>query len=78
MMQGADKQNVDTAMKLGANHKMGPLELGDFIGLDVILAIMQTLHKGLKDDKYRPCPLIEHMVEVGKLGRKAKQGFYTY
>jgi 3-hydroxybutyryl-CoA dehydrogenase len=78
VMQGADKQNVDTAMKLGANHKMGPLELGDFIGLDVILAIMQTLHKGLKDDKYRPCPLIEHMVEAGKLGRKAKQGFYTY
>ena len=78
VMQGADKESVDTAMKLGANHRMGPLELGDFIGLDVILAIMQTLHKGLKDDKYRPCPLIEHMVEAGKLGRKTKQGFYTY
>lgn len=77
LMQGADKEDIDTAMKLGANHRMGPLELGDFIGLDVVLAIMQTLHEGL-GEKYLPCPLIEQLVNEGKLGRKTKQGFYTY
>ncbi len=78
LMQGAQKEDIDKAMKLGANHKMGPLELGDFVGLDVVLAIMETLHEGLSDDKYRPCPLIGEMVEQGKLGRKTKKGFYTY
>lgn len=77
LMQGADKEDIDTAMKLGANHRMGPLELGDFIGLDVVLAIMQTLHEGL-GEKYLPCPLIEQLVNEGKLGRKTNQGFYTY
>ena len=78
LMQGACKEDIDTAMKLGANHPMGPLELGDYVGLDVVLAIMQTLHKGLGEDKYRPCPLIEQMVGEGKLGRKTGSGFYTY
>lgn len=78
LMQGACKEDIDKAMKLGANHKMGPLELGDFIGLDVVLAIMQTLHKGLNDEKYRPCPLLEDLVIQGKLGRKTKEGFYIY
>ena len=78
LMQGACKEDIDTAMKLGANHPMGPLELGDYVGLDVVLAIMQTLHKGLGEDKYRPCPLIEQMVGEGRLGRKTGRGFYTY
>lgn len=77
LMQGAKKEDIDSAMKLGANHKMGPLELGDFIGLDVVLAVMQTLCEGL-GDKYQPCPLIEQMAAQGKLGRKTKQGFYIY
>jgi len=77
IMQGAGTEDIDAAMKLGANHKMGPLELADFIGLDVILAIMQTMRKGL-GEKYMPCPLIEEMVEQGRLGRKTKQGFYKY
>ena len=76
--QGAGKAEIDSAMKLGANHRMGPLELGDYIGLDVVLAIMQTLHEGFGDDKYRPCPLIEQLVAENKLGRKTKQGFYSY
>jgi 3-hydroxybutyryl-CoA dehydrogenase len=69
---------IDTAMKLGANHPMGPLELGDFIGLDTILAIMNVLHDGLADSKYRPCPLLVKYVEAGWLGRKAGRGFYDY
>jgi 3-hydroxybutyryl-CoA dehydrogenase len=69
---------IDTAMKLGANHPMGPLELGDFIGLDTILAIMNVLHDGLADTKYRPCPLLVKYVEAGWLGRKAGRGFYDY
>jgi 3-hydroxybutyryl-CoA dehydrogenase len=69
---------IDTAMRLGANHPMGPLQLADFIGLDTCLAIMQMLHEGLSDSKYRPCPLLVKYVEAGWLGRKAKRGFYDY
>jgi 3-hydroxybutyryl-CoA dehydrogenase len=69
---------IDTAMKLGANHPMGPLELADFIGLDTCLSIMQVLHEGLADTKYRPCPLLVKYVEAGWLGRKAGRGFYDY
>ncbi|MCI4665588.1 MAG: 3-hydroxybutyryl-CoA dehydrogenase [Neomegalonema sp.] len=69
---------IDTAMKLGANHPMGPLALADFIGLDTCLAIMHVLHEGLADTKYRPCPLLVKYVEAGWLGRKAGRGFYDY
>ena len=69
---------IDTALKLGANHPMGPLELGDFIGLDTVLAIMNVLHDGLADSKYRPCPLLVKYVEAGWLGRKDGRGFYDY
>jgi 3-hydroxybutyryl-CoA dehydrogenase len=69
---------IDTAMKLGANHPMGPLELADFIGLDTCLSIMQVLYEGLADSKYRPCPLLVKYVEAGWLGRKADRGFYDY
>ena len=69
---------IDRAMKLGANHPMGPLQLADFIGLDTCLAIMQVLHEGLADSKYRPCPLLVKYVEAGWLGRKTKRGFYDY
>ncbi len=70
--------SIDTSMKLGANHPMGPLELADFIGLDTCLAIMNVLHEGLADTKYRPCPLLTKYVEAGWLGRKTKRGFYDY
>ena len=70
--------SIDQAMKLGANHPMGPLELADFIGLDTCLAIMNVLHEGLADTKYRPCPLLTKYVEAGWLGRKAQRGFYDY
>ena len=69
---------IDTAMRLGANHPMGPLELADFIGLDTCLSIMQVLYEGLADSKYRPCPLLVKYVEAGWLGRKTKRGFYDY
>ncbi len=69
---------IDVAMKLGANHPMGPLELGDFIGLDTCLSIMYVLYEGLADSKYRPCPLLVKYVEAGWLGRKTKRGFYDY
>ena len=71
-------QGIDTAMKLGTRHPMGPLELADFIGLDVCLAIMNMLHEGLADTKYRPCPLLVKYVEAGWLGRKTSRGFYDY
>ena len=71
-------QAIDTSLKLGANHPMGPLELADFIGLDTCLAIMNVLHDGLADTKYRPCPLLTKYVEAGWLGRKSKRGFYDY
>ena len=70
--------SIDSAMKLGANHPMGPLELADFIGLDTCLAIMNVLHYGLADTKYRPCPLLVKYVEAGWLGRKTQRGFYDY
>jgi 3-hydroxybutyryl-CoA dehydrogenase len=69
---------IDTAMKLGANHPMGPLALADFIGLDTVLSVMQVLHEGLADTKYRPCPLLVKYVEAGWLGRKTQRGFYDY
>ena len=71
-------ESIDTAMKLGANHPMGPLELADFIGLDTCLSVMQVLHDGLADSKYRPCPLLVKYVEAGWLGRKSRRGFYDY
>jgi 3-hydroxybutyryl-CoA dehydrogenase len=71
-------ESIDTAMKLGANHPMGPLELADFIGLDTCLAVMQVLYEGLADSKYRPCPLLVKYVEAGWLGRKTRRGFYDY
>ncbi|MGZ5805302.1 MAG: 3-hydroxybutyryl-CoA dehydrogenase [Xanthobacteraceae bacterium] len=69
---------IDTAMKLGAHHPMGPLELADFIGLDTCLSVMQVLHEGLADSKYRPCPLLVKYVEAGWLGKKSQRGFYDY
>ena len=71
-------EGIDTAMKLGAHHPMGPLELADFIGLDTCLSVMQVLHEGLADSKYRPCPLLVKYVEAGWLGRKTQRGFYDY
>jgi 3-hydroxybutyryl-CoA dehydrogenase len=71
-------ESIDTAMRLGANHPMGPLQLADFIGLDICLAVMQVLHEGLADSKYRPCPLLVKYVEAGWLGRKTQRGFYDY
>jgi 3-hydroxybutyryl-CoA dehydrogenase len=72
------KEDIDTVMKLGANHPMGPLSLADLIGLDTCLAIMETLYNGFKDSKYRPCPLLRKYVETGWLGRKTGRGFYVY
>ena len=74
----ASIQDIDQAMKLGTNQPMGPLELADFIGLDTCLAIMEVLHRGLGDDKYRPCPLLKQYIAAGRFGRKVKRGFYEY
>jgi 3-hydroxybutyryl-CoA dehydrogenase len=74
----ATKEAIDTVMKLGMNHPMGPLTLADFIGLDVCLDILNVLYDGFKDPKYRPCPLLVKMVQAGKLGRKTGEGFYSY
>jgi 3-hydroxybutyryl-CoA dehydrogenase len=74
----ATAQDIDTVMKLGMNHPMGPLALADFIGLDICLAIMEVLYEGFNDSKYRPCPLLKKMVAAGKLGRKTKMGFFNY
>ena len=74
----ASEEEVDEAMKLGANHPMGPIALADYIGLDVCLAIMEVLYEGFNDPKYRPCPLLKKYVEAGRLGKKTGQGFYTY
>jgi 3-hydroxybutyryl-CoA dehydrogenase len=74
----ATKEDIDTVMKLGMNHPMGPLTLADFIGLDVCLDILTVLHDGFKDPKYRPCPLLVKMVQAGRLGRKTGEGFYKY
>jgi 3-hydroxybutyryl-CoA dehydrogenase len=79
VMEGvAAPEAIDTVMKLGMNHPMGPLTLADLIGLDTCLAILEVLHKGLGDDKYRPCPLLRRMVAAGQLGRKSGRGFYRY
>jgi 3-hydroxybutyryl-CoA dehydrogenase len=79
LMQGvATKEAIDTVMKLGMAHPMGPFQLADLIGLDVCLAIMEVLYEGFSDSKYRPCPLLRNMVKAGYLGRKTKRGFYTY
>ena len=79
VMEGvAEPEAIDTVMKLGMSHPMGPLTLADFIGLDTCLAIMEVLHRDFDDDKYRPCPLLREMVEQGKLGKKSGEGFYKY
>lgn len=74
----ATKEDIDTGMKLGTNHPMGPLQLADFIGLDVCLSVLRVLHNGLGDSKYSPCPLLVQYVDAGRLGKKRGQGVYSY
>jgi 3-hydroxybutyryl-CoA dehydrogenase len=78
VMEGMRPEDVDKAMRLGANHPIGPLGLADLVGIDVLLHTMESLYDGFSDSKYRPCPLLKRMVEAGQLGRKTKKGFYTY
>jgi 3-hydroxybutyryl-CoA dehydrogenase len=79
LMEGvASAESIDTVMTLGMNHPLGPLALADLIGLDVCLSILEVLHRGLGDDKYRPCPLLRRMVAAGRLGRKSGRGFHDY
>ena len=79
LMEGvASAEDIDTVMKLGMNHPMGPLTLADFIGLDVCLSILEVLYNGFNDPKYRPCPLLKKMVAAGKLGKKSREGFFKY
>jgi 3-hydroxybutyryl-CoA dehydrogenase len=79
VMEGvATPDSIDTVMKLGMAHPMGPLALADLIGLDTCLSILEVLHRGLGDDKYRPCPLLRRMVAAGELGKKTGKGFYSY
>jgi 3-hydroxybutyryl-CoA dehydrogenase len=79
LMEGvASAETIDQVMKLGANHPMGPLELGDLVGLDVCLSIMEVLYAEYGDPKYRPCPLLRRYVQAGRLGRKTGRGFHTY
>ena len=79
LMEGVgDRESIDTVMRLGMSHPLGPLQLADLIGLDTCLAIMEVLHDGLGDSKYRPCPLLRSYVEAGRLGRKSGRGFYEY
>lgn len=78
VMEGSKPEDVDNAMKLGCNFPMGPLELTDFVGVDIVLGTMNSIYNGFKDSKYRPCPLLETMVKAGHLGRKSGQGFYKY
>ncbi len=78
VMEGVKPEDVDASLKLGLNHPMGPLELGDFVGLDTLLFSMEGLYEGFGDSKYRPCPLLKRMVQAGRLGRKTGRGFYEY
>ena len=78
VMEGCKPEDVDNAMKLGCNFPMGPLELTDFVGVDIMLGTMKGLYQGFSDSKYRPCPLLENMVKAGHLGKKSGQGFYKY
>lgn len=79
LMEGiAGREDIDAAMRVGANHPMGPLALADLVGVDICLAIMEVLHRELRDDKYRPCPLLQRMVSSGHMGRKTGRGFYAY
>lgn len=78
VMEGVKPEDVDTAMKLGANHKMGPLTLADFVGIDTLVATMHGIYEGFNDSKYRPCPLLIRMVEAGTIGKKSGKGFYNY